>query len=948
MNTLNEVQLLLSESDFSDAVVCENKNLIHQVQMKKILAYFSELYTRAEKFDKNAFCYNKDDISRNIVHNTISIFGNRGAGKTTFLLSALSRISGKYSNVACLKIIDPSIIDCKQHPFINIIALIHQYVEEKINQFVCWNKNNNTDRELTEEYRKIYKKLLKGLTFIDGIGTENVYKEWDDELFISMQGMEKAEASNSLIDIFHKYVFYALRILNKKCFVISFDDIDTNFQKGYEILEVIRKYLTTEQIITILTGDLELYGKLVRKASWNCFDRDFLKKECEYASRDKNEFSNMVNHLENQYLLKILKPELRIHLHTIIEIIKEDNCKIKISFDNSSEKLYTLEECYEKLLRHINLPTNNRRVLSRVLYFMMSLSLRSQIRLLGLYKNCIYNKKEYELEDFRKKLEITNSLNSIFWNDINQKAVNAKKLITPDFFYTVEMQSFLIRNNVLHYSCNFMPYTNDEILNKALMAIGAQFNIQAGRFGYMIFDFWLRISYLQYVIETFEAPDKLETVLKFLEFTSLNENDDLTKSISLAHAYCMKKYSNLYKFHYKTTPGSIIIKGYPEFHNLDKLFTMMFHGTQNEYLQETVFVSVYKILAAVRDLLFYMETDEHGDIIDENEMDSICLLLNKLCQYKFYNEPSDYINLGINEYKMIQSGNDEYVFADFEDEKVMEFATRLFEWKNNFRDKNINVSAQLLQRIFTRFYFSVNNLDMTRKYENLGDKMNAYIVALLNAVLIENAIEGNLSSMDLSSTGDIVRIFKDNLQKYLARKKNESILCNLYEWISQCPVFRIFLNPYIVDIIDNKQIEVNWQLYNYEIDKRKAKRINDEIDNINSIIKIIKEAIEWATNDSDSENTLYYNEYKYNKNIFEIFINKKMDKEDFIERKMELYDKLSFFNNELSLKTTLKNEIQERFRVMYAKFVKDDFKRSDMTTYNVLRSIEIEEPLYEH
>ena len=465
MSTLHEVQLLLSESDFSDAVVCENKNLIHQVQMEKILAYFSELYTRAEKFDRNAFCYNKDDISRNIVHNTISIFGNRGAGKTTFLLSALSRISGKYSSVVCLKIIDPSIIDCKQHPFINIIALIHQYVEEKINQFVCWNKNN-------------------------------IYKEWDDELFISMQGMEKAEASNSLIDIFHKYVFYALRILNKKCFVISFDDIDTNFQKGYEILEVIRKYLTTEQIITILTGDLELYGKLVRKASWNCFDRDFLKKECEYASRDKNEFSNMVNHLENQYLLKILKPELRIHLYTIIEIIKEDNCKIKISFDNSSDKLYTLEECYEKLLKHINLPTNNRRVLSRVLYFMMSLSLRSQIRLLGLYKNCIY-KKEYELEDFRKKLEITNSLNSIFWNDINQKAVNAKKLITPDFFYTVEMQSFLIRNNVLHYSCNFMPYTNDEILNKALMAIGAQFNIQAGRFGYMIFDFWLRISYLQ-------------------------------------------------------------------------------------------------------------------------------------------------------------------------------------------------------------------------------------------------------------------------------------------------------------------------------------------------------------------------------------------------------------------------------------------------------------------
>lgn len=946
MNTLHEVQLQLSESDFSDAVVCENKNLIHQVQMEKILEYFNELYKRAENFDKSVFDNNyKDDVSRNIVHNTISIFGNRGAGKTTFLLSALSRISRNYDSVACLKIIDPSIIDCKQHPFINIIALIHQYVEEKINRYVYW--NNNINREDTEEYRNIYKKLLKGLTFIDGIGTENIYKEWDDELFISMQGMEKAEASNNLIDIFHEYVFYALKILNKKCFVISFDDIDTNFQKGYEILEVIRKYLTTEQIITILTGDLELYGKLVRKASWNCFDRDFLKKECEYASRDKNEFSNMVNHLENQYLLKILKPELRIHLHTIIEIIKEDNCKIYISFDKGADKFYTLEECYEELLKHINLPINNKRVSSSVLNFMMSLSLRSQIRLLGLYKNCIYNIKNDELKDFRNKLKITNSLNSIFWNDINQKAVNAKKLITPDFFYTVEMQSFLIKNNVLHYSCNFMPYTNDEILNKALIAIGAQFNIQAGRFGYMIFDFWLRISYLQYVIETFEAPEKQETILKFLEFTSLNENDDLTKSISLAHAYCMKKYSNVYNFHYKTTPGSIIIKGYPEFHNINKLFTIMFHGTQNEYLQETVFASVYKILAAVRDLLFYMETDERGDMIDQDGMEGVCLLLNKLCQYKFYNEPGEYTNLGINEYKMIQSGNDEYIFADFEDEKITNFATRLSEWKNNFKDKNINVSAQLLQRIFTRFYFSVNNIDMTRKYENLGDKMNAYIVALLNAVLIENAIEENLSSMNLNSTGDLVRIFKDNLQEYFANKINRSISCNLYEWISVCPVFQVFLNPHIVDIIGNKQIEVDWQLYNYEIDKRKAKRINDEIDNINSIIKILKEAIEWTINDSDNKGTFYYNEYEYNNIIFHIFFSKKMEKEDFIDKKTELYEKLNFFNNELSLKTALKNEIQERFRIMYAKFVKDDFKKFEVSSYNVLRSIEIEEPVFE-
>ena len=72
-----------------------------------------------------------------------------------------------------------------------------------------------------------------------------------------------------------------------------------------------------------------------------------------------------------------------------------------------------------------------------------------------------------------------------------------------------------------------------------------------------------------------------------------------------------------------------------------------------------------------------------------------------------------------------------------------------------------------------------------------------------------------------------------------------------------------------------------------------------------------------------------------------------MEKEDFIDKKTELYEKLNFFNNELSLKTALKNEIQERFRIMYAKFVKDDFKKFEVSSYNVLRSIEIEEPVFE-
>lgn len=74
--------------------------------------------------------------------------------------------------------------------------------------------------------------------------------------------------------------------------MIPFDDIDTDFKKGFEILEVLRKYITSGQIITILTGDLELYSKLVRKANWKCFDDDFLKRKWSMPDIEKRNLRN--------------------------------------------------------------------------------------------------------------------------------------------------------------------------------------------------------------------------------------------------------------------------------------------------------------------------------------------------------------------------------------------------------------------------------------------------------------------------------------------------------------------------------------------------------------------------------------------------------------------------------------------------------------------------------
>ena len=59
---------------------------------------------------------------------------------------------------------------------------------------------------------------------------------------------------------------------------------------------------------------------LVRQAQWKHFGSDFLGKEAKAAnSSNSMGISNMVDQLENQYLMKLLKPGNRILLRTLKE-----------------------------------------------------------------------------------------------------------------------------------------------------------------------------------------------------------------------------------------------------------------------------------------------------------------------------------------------------------------------------------------------------------------------------------------------------------------------------------------------------------------------------------------------------------------------------------------------------------------------------------------------------
>ena len=174
----------------------------------------------------------------------------------------------------------------------------------------------------------------------------------------------------------------------------------------------------------------------------------------EYAGHRKEEFAEMIDQLENQYLIKLLKPEYRIHLKTIREYLEEDDYSLEVIYTDT-KKGKAIVKCYKDLLNRIGISSGNERINTEICHFLLGLSLRGQVRILTLLN---FNSAQKE------KMDITTGLLNVFANDINQKAANTKLLINGTPVYTIEMLKFLIHANALYTGSNFLPETNDDIL----------------------------------------------------------------------------------------------------------------------------------------------------------------------------------------------------------------------------------------------------------------------------------------------------------------------------------------------------------------------------------------------------------------------------------------------------------------------------------------------------
>ncbi len=341
-----------------------------------ILSIIKKFAERVEKVSDNEKFYHE--------HNSIFVIGERGSGKTTFLLSIRDFIEGSLNNGArFLDIIDPTIM----HDSDNFISIVLGRINELVSK-------EYKKRELYNSFINSFNKVASIITAIsqakESVGLDNILDE-QNALQLEHQ--------------IHILLRDAKECIGCKFFILPIDDIDIAFKHGFEVLERIRKYLSSPYILPILSGNIDLYEQIFAGKFYNQLTKDVAsgikifeeKSNWLQGKEDNKGFVGRSLSLSNFYLDKVLPRNRRILLKELNDL---DKSNILIEFENLEENL-SLEEIEKRITEIFNSGLGG--YSERLICPFPTANLRSFIQFLSVVEKFLpYTSYDFSLEDIKE------------------------------------------------------------------------------------------------------------------------------------------------------------------------------------------------------------------------------------------------------------------------------------------------------------------------------------------------------------------------------------------------------------------------------------------------------------------------------------------------------------------------------------------------------------------
>jgi len=773
-----------------------------------------------------------DDIFVDRRHNAITIAGGRGTGKTTFMLSLkglLEEESEFKEQLAWLRPIDPTLIESREHIFVNVLAEMWLHVEREVN------RKRPDYKEWNERYLS---PLAEGLQVLESSAAGAPRDaDWQSPQHSMDLGISRANSSAKLERRFHEFIDKTLSLLNKTAFVVTLDDIDTQFERGWTVMEVVRKYLTSPKLIVLVLGDMHLYSLLVRRQMWS-----MMAGTVPVERLGEQELGQAVHRLESQYLEKIFKVENRVKLQTLDEVVATTDHTVKvICREPTNEPDYNLHALIEVLCRD-GLALKDTRDVANVSHLLLRQPVRTVLHLLtGPMHKWVGPLRLVEDHDVRDILDLLaeTSLGALYQHGVR---VDDLRSATADNVMDLAID-FLRTADLWHDGYRLKPEFRDDSKNLALLALGSRITRFLKTSPHLLGDYVIRVGitreagmmkdtsrYIQFVgLETTKSlPTIARRAIGYLRADLKGRADRYGPALgsiaTITHMTTkqMKEYVGQLstslegRSHYSVylaglgaratlpaqvnTVGSVQrrLRGFGS--TLAALPALRLTDAAG---RSTSYLSIFPLIAIVSELLDPNVGNKYDDLRRWGQLRS----------FPLYCEPQEYGQLNRHPRRMEEPDQDEG--STIKQERAAEklpsmtsdapplmsyieaWATWAHqEWAGGSWDA---LPSHVLGDIWARFYHAIERADETQTTEwYAGNLLHRYIVAFLNAVLVEEHLARNhRGDIRLQSVAQSDYSFVVNLNHYFCSRREQSVSAQ-YPWFDlffRCPLWAVYLRP---------------------------------------------------------------------------------------------------------------------------------------------------------
>lgn len=263
----------------------ENKEIIidlsseYKVKIEKVENFrssiFLEIYESAKQNVLSILSHSKsNETPYDSYNNIIAFTGERGKGKSSAMISflnALKSVGGnvkkdnflrefydnekdfpKYSFID-LDVIDPSLFRGNETLFEIVLAKMFSKFKKEIE---LSNSNKTINDEDRRQLVKHFQNVFENLKYTNGNYKDELYRQE------ALDALIKLSASSNLRESFKQLVEKYLSVMNgnsktESVLVISIDDFDLKIEGVYEMLEDVRQFLISENVIVLIACKME-------------------------------------------------------------------------------------------------------------------------------------------------------------------------------------------------------------------------------------------------------------------------------------------------------------------------------------------------------------------------------------------------------------------------------------------------------------------------------------------------------------------------------------------------------------------------------------------------------------------------------------------------------------------------------------------------------------------